>query len=106
MSVSSVSSAASTASTTSTSSSSSSSALTETDFMQLIVSQLQNQDPSNPTSASDMNSQMMSYASYSQQVAMNDTLSSLSESMTTLSSTVSDLYSSVNTIASQLNISA
>jgi flagellar basal-body rod modification protein FlgD len=74
--------------------------------MQLMVSQLQNQDPSNPTSTSDMNSQMMSYASYSQQVAMNDTLSSLSQEVSTLSSTVSNLYTSVNTIASQLSVTA
>jgi hypothetical protein len=53
-----------------------------------------------------MNSQMMSYASYSQQVAMNDTLSSLSQEVSTLSSTVSDLYTSVNTIASQLSVTA
>jgi flagellar basal-body rod modification protein FlgD len=74
--------------------------------MQLMVSQLQNQDPSNPTSTSDMNSQMMSYASYSQQVAMNDTLSSLSQEVSTLSSPDSDHYTSVNTIASQLSVTA
>jgi flagellar basal-body rod modification protein FlgD len=74
--------------------------------MSLLVQQLQNQDPTKPTDASQLTSQMLSYASYNQQVSMNDTLASLSSSMTSLSSTVSELYSSVNAISSQLSISA
>jgi flagellar basal-body rod modification protein FlgD len=74
--------------------------------MSLLVQQLQNQDPSNPTDSSQLASQMLSYAGYSQQVAMNDTLSSLSSTMNTLSSTVSDLYSSVSAMSSKLSVSA
>lgn len=74
--------------------------------MTLLVEQLQNQNPLEPTDASQLASQMLSYAGYSQQVAMNDTLSSLSSTMNTLSSTVTDLYSSVSSISSQLSISA
>jgi flagellar basal-body rod modification protein FlgD len=74
--------------------------------MTLLVEQLQNQNPLEPTDASQLSSQMLSYASYTQQVTMNDTLASLSSSMTSLSSTVSSLYSSVDAISSQLNISA
>lgn len=106
MSVSSVSSSttATTASTASTSTASSS--FSDSEFMTLLVEQLQNQNPLEPTDASQLASQMLSYASYSQQVSMNDTLASLSSTMTSLSSTVSSLYSSVEAISSQLNISA
>jgi flagellar basal-body rod modification protein FlgD len=74
--------------------------------MTLLIEQLQNQNPLEPTDASELSSQMLSYASYSQQVSMNDTLASLSSTMTGLSSTVTDLYNSVGAISSQLNISA
>ncbi|MBT2838362.1 flagellar biosynthesis protein FlgD, partial [Staphylococcus coagulans] len=62
-------SSASTATTTSSSSSStsSSSTLTSSDFLSLLVSELQNQDPLNATSTTDLVNQLTSYANFSSQ---------------------------------------
>lgn len=68
----------------STSSSSSTSALDTTDFLQLLVTELQNQNPLDPTDTSTFMSQLMSYASYDQQTSMNTQLGSLVSSMDTL----------------------
>lgn len=87
MTISSVSTAlASTMSSTSSSSSSSSttSSLSTTDFLQLIVTQLQNQNPLDPTDTTEFMNQLVSYASYDQQTAMNDNLSTLVTSMNSL----------------------
>ena len=78
--------------TTSTSSSSStSSSFSADDFLSLLVEQLQNQDPLNPTDTSEIMSQMVSFASYQQQAESNTSLSEIS--------------STLNTIASALDIS-
>lgn len=70
-------------SSTSTSTSSSSSISTD-DFLKLLVTQLQNQNPLEPTDTNEFMSQLMSYASYSQQQTMNDNLSSLVTSMNSM----------------------
>ena len=81
--------ASSTASTATTSASSSFSA---DDFLSLLVEQLQNQDPLNPTDTSEIMSQMVSFASYQQQAEANTSLQSI---QTTLSTTASALDISV-----------
>ncbi|WP_423066913.1 flagellar hook capping FlgD N-terminal domain-containing protein [Devosia sp. CN2-171] len=90
MSISSVSSAT-TYATTSASSSSSTSSFSADDFLSLLVEQLQNQDPLNPTDTSEIMSQMVSFASYQQQAESNTALSEIS--------------STLNSIASALDIS-
>ena len=73
MSISSVSSLASTSATTSSSStsSSSSSSFSSSDFLTLLVEQLQNQNPLDTTDTGELMNQMMSYASYDQQAQTN-----------------------------------
>lgn len=79
MSVSAVSSA-STATTSSTSSSSSSSFSTD-DFLTLLVQQLQNQNPLEPTSTDKMLDQMLSYASFSQEAETGTTLDNIASKL-------------------------
>uniref|UniRef100_Q07TK0 Basal-body rod modification protein FlgD n=1 Tax=Rhodopseudomonas palustris (strain BisA53) TaxID=316055 RepID=Q07TK0_RHOP5 len=69
---------------TTTLSSSSSSTLSSSDFLTLLVAELQNQNPLDPTSTTDFTSQLMSYASFEQQTALNSNLSSLSTSFNSL----------------------
>jgi flagellar basal-body rod modification protein FlgD len=66
------------------SSSSSTSTLDTNAFLGLLVAELQNQNPLDPTDTSSFMGQMMSYASYNQQVSMNDQLTSLTTSMNSL----------------------
>ncbi|MGV8831131.1 MAG: flagellar hook capping FlgD N-terminal domain-containing protein [Devosia sp.] len=78
------------ATTTSSTSSSSSSSFSNEDFLSLLVEQLQNQNPLEPTSTDKMLDQMLSYASYSQE---SDT-----------SQTLEDIASKLDTIVSALDI--
>jgi flagellar basal-body rod modification protein FlgD len=75
-----------TAATTATTSlsSSSSSTLSSSDFLTLLVTELQNQNPLDPTSTTDFTSQLMSYANFEQQTSLNSNLSSLSTSFNSL----------------------
>lgn len=66
------------------SSSSSANSLDTTQFLGLLVTELENQNPLDPTDTSQFMGQMMSYASYSQQVSMNTTLSSVLSSMNSM----------------------
>jgi flagellar basal-body rod modification protein FlgD len=66
------------------SSSSSTSSLDTTQFLSLLVTELQNQNPLDPTDTSEFMGQMMSYASYNQQVDMNNTLTSVLSSMNSM----------------------
>lgn len=86
MTVSATSSATTATTTTSSSSSStsSSSTLTSSDFLSLLVSELQNQDPLNATSTTDFINQLTSYANFSQQQSINTNLSSLASSFSSL----------------------
>ncbi|WP_315835678.1 flagellar hook assembly protein FlgD [Bradyrhizobium prioriisuperbiae] len=79
-----VSAAASSSSTATTSSSSSSSALSSTDFLNLLVSELQNQDPLNATSTTDFINQLTSYANFNEQQSINTSLTSLASSFSSL----------------------
>lgn len=85
MSISSVSSAT-TYATTSTSSSSSTSSFSADDFLSLLVEQLQNQDPLNPTDTSEIMSQMVAFANFQQVAESNTTLSSISTTLNTIAS--------------------
>jgi flagellar basal-body rod modification protein FlgD len=84
MTVSATSSATTATTTTSSSSSSSNSTLTSSDFLSLLVSELQNQDPLNATSTTDLINQLTSYANFSSQQSINSNLSSLAGSFSSL----------------------
>lgn len=85
MSVSTISSStASTTSSSATTSSSSTSSLDSTDFLSLLVDELQNQDPLNPTDTNEFMSQMMSYANYNEESSINSNLSSLVSSFNSM----------------------
>lgn len=82
----SVSAVSTTSTTTSAKSTSSGSSLSEGDFLKLLVEQLQNQNPLEPTSTDKILDQMMSYANYSEQSEVNDTLSAISTKLDKLTS--------------------
>jgi flagellar basal-body rod modification protein FlgD len=69
---------------TSTTSSTASSSLTSSDFLTLLVTELQNQNPLDPTSTNDFISQLTSYANFEQQQELNSNLSSLTTSFNSL----------------------
>ncbi len=84
-------SAASSGSTTSTTSSNTN--LTSTQFLELLTTQLQNQNPLNPTDPNQFTQQMVEYGSLSQQIDTNAKLD-------TLSSTMSSILTQVQLLAS------
>lgn len=84
--------ASSTSGTTSTGTTSSTSALSTSDFLALMVTQLQNQNPLDPTDTSEFMSQLTSYASYDQQLEMNEQLGDLVSSVNSLLSTNAVTY--------------
>jgi flagellar basal-body rod modification protein FlgD len=74
---------ATTAATTAASSSSSA-GITSGDFLNLLVSELQNQDPLDPTNPTDFMTQLTSYANFDQQQTLNTNLSTLVSSFNSL----------------------
>lgn len=80
-------SSATTTTTTSTTSSTSSLGLETSDFLQLMIEQLQNQNPTDPTDTTEFMNQMIQLSNYDTQVAM-------SEKMDTLVSSVNSMISS------------
>jgi flagellar basal-body rod modification protein FlgD len=62
--------------------------LNQQDFLQLLVAQMQNQDPLNPQSDTDMASQMAQFTSLTQSSAMSSSLSML-QANSLIGSTVS-----------------
>lgn len=58
--------------------------MSSTDFLKLLVSELQNQDPLNATSVTDFVNQMTSYATFTEQQATNTSMSSLASSFSSL----------------------
>lgn len=88
MSISSVSSVSTTSSNNTTSSSSSSGALDTEQFLSLLVSQLQNQDPLDPTDTSEIMNQMVSFASYQQTANSSATLESISSTLDAIASSL------------------
>lgn len=90
-----ITSATSAATTTSTTSSSSSSLkLGTTDFLKLLMTQLENQNPLDPSDPTEFTSQLATYSSLEQQISMNDTL-------TTMSDTMSNMLTQVSLLASE-----
>ena len=65
-----------------TSSSSAASTLSSTSFLSLLVSELQNQDPLDATSTTDFVNQLSSYANFTEQQAINSSMTSLANSFT------------------------
>jgi flagellar basal-body rod modification protein FlgD len=61
-----------------------SSGLTSTDFMSLLVSELQNQNPLDPTDSTDFINQLTSYANFDQQQTLNTNLNALATSFNSL----------------------
>jgi flagellar basal-body rod modification protein FlgD len=86
--------ATSVASTAATSSSTSTAAssLTSSDFLNLLVSELQNQNPLDPTNSTDFINQLTSYANFDQQQTLNTNLSSLATSFNSLMTLNSSNY--------------
>ncbi|WP_299007655.1 flagellar hook capping FlgD N-terminal domain-containing protein [uncultured Caulobacter sp.] len=90
-----ITSATSAATTTSTTSSSSSSLkLGTTDFLKLLMTQLEKQNPLDPSDPTEFTSQLATYSSLEQQISMNDTL-------TTMSDTMSNVLTQVSLLASE-----
>jgi flagellar basal-body rod modification protein FlgD len=81
------------AATTTTSSSSSSLQLGTTDFLKLLMTQLTNQNPLDPTDPTEFTSQLATYSGLEQQISMNDTLSTMSDTMADVLTQVSLLAS-------------
>ncbi|WOH79651.1 FlgD immunoglobulin-like domain containing protein [Bradyrhizobium sp. BEA-2-5] len=71
-------------STTSSASSSASMGMSSTDFLNLLVSELQNQNPLDATSTTDLVNQLTSYANFTSQQSINSNLSSLASSFSSL----------------------
>ncbi|HBF34952.1 TPA: hypothetical protein DDW35_10370 [Candidatus Sumerlaeota bacterium] len=67
--------------------------MTSTDFLTLLITQLQNQDPTDPQDSSEFASQLAQFSSLTQLTDLNDTLSTLSDTITSSlsSSTMSSL---------------
>lgn len=76
--------AATTTAATTTSSSTSSSGISSSDFLNLLVSELQNQNPLDPTNSTDFINQLTSYANFDQQQTLNTNLNTLVSSFNSL----------------------
>lgn len=76
--------ATTTATTASTASSAATSSLTSTDFLSLLVSELQNQNPLDPTNSTDFINQLTSYANFEQQQTLNSSMTTLVSSLNSL----------------------
>jgi flagellar basal-body rod modification protein FlgD len=83
----------STAASTTSSSASSSIGLTSNQFLSLLTTQLQSQDPLNPTDPNQFTSEMVQYASLSEQIDTNSKLDSLNTTMSSVLTQVSLLAS-------------
>ncbi|VIO76428.1 Basal-body rod modification protein FlgD [Bradyrhizobium ivorense] len=58
--------------------------ISSTDFLNLLVSELQNQDPLNATSTTDFINQLTSYANFTEQQSINSSMTSLASSFSSL----------------------
>ncbi|ATQ69859.1 MULTISPECIES: flagellar hook assembly protein FlgD [Methylosinus] len=110
MQVTSTTSVASTTSTSSSSTSSSSTTLGYDQFLTLLVTEMQNQDPTNPVDSTQTVSQLASFSAVEQQVKTNDTLTSMlaSQSLTQAQSfigkTVTSADGSVSGVVASVTI--
>lgn len=96
----------STTNNTSTSSSSSSAgAMSQSDFLKLMVAQLQAQDPTNPVDNQQFASQMAQFSTLSATQDLNTTVSSLASQLTTASQT-NQVLSSANLVGRNVMVPA
>src|ERR1700757_5491593 len=93
----------SSSSSTSSSSSSSSSqiGLTSNQFLSLLTTQLQSQNPLNPTDPNQFTSEMVQYAGLSEQIDTNSKLDTLSTTMSNVLTQVTLLANSSGAAATQ-----
>lgn len=104
--------AASSSTTSSSSSTGTDNTLNYNDFLQLLVAQLQNQDPTNPSDSTEFVSQLASFSAVEQQVNTNSKLDALltqtelsqAASMIGLTATSSD--SSVSGVISSIQVTS
>ncbi|MBN1517308.1 flagellar hook assembly protein FlgD [Candidatus Sumerlaeota bacterium] len=85
MSISSVNSSLAAATTTSTKSSSSNSELGQLDFLNLLVTQLKNQDPLNPQDSAEFAAQLAQFSALEQMININDSFEDLTNAQSALS---------------------
>jgi flagellar basal-body rod modification protein FlgD len=110
--VTSTSAVASTTSTSSSSTTSSSTTLGYDQFLTLLVTEMQNQDPTDPVDSTQTVSQLASFSAVEQQVKTNDTLTSMlaSQSLTQAQSfigkTVTSADGSVSGVVASVTIGA
>jgi flagellar basal-body rod modification protein FlgD len=71
--------------------------LGESDFLSLLITQLQNQDPTNPTSSTDMIADMSQFNSLDQLSSMNTNMSTESSSLNSLNQNLEALIAMQNT---------
>jgi len=81
------------------SASSAANGISSSDFLNLLVGELQNQDPLDPTSTTDFINQMSSYATFDQQETLNSNLGTLLTSFSSLLTMNSVNYLGHNVIA-------
>lgn len=86
--------------TSSTTSSGASANLTSNQFLSLLTTQLQNQNPLNPTDPNQFTSEMVQYGALSQQIDTNAKLDKLSSTMSSILTQVSLLASASSTTPS------
>ena len=95
----------STNSTTSSSSSSSTGAMSQSDFLKLMVAQLQAQDPTNPVDNQEFASQMAQFSTLSATQDLNTTVTSLASQLTSASQT-NQVLSSANLVGRNVMVPA
>lgn len=92
-------------SSSSSSSSSSTGAMSQSDFLKLMVAQLQAQDPTNPVDNQEFASQMAQFSTLSATQDLNSTVSSLASQLTTASQT-NQVLSSANLVGRNVMVPA
>lgn len=92
-------------SSSSSSSSSSTGAMSQSDFLKLMVAQLQAQDPTNPVDNQEFASQMAQFSTLSATQDLNTTVSSLASQLTTASQT-NQVLSSANLVGRNVMVPA
>ncbi|WP_291327514.1 flagellar hook capping FlgD N-terminal domain-containing protein [Desulfovibrio sp. UCD-KL4C] len=83
----------------STSSSSSNSSLNQLDFLTLLTTQMQYQDPTNPVDNTEMVNQMTQYSSLEQEVSTNEKLDTIASQLNAMSAMNSSSYIGKDVIA-------
>lgn len=93
--------AVSSSTTSTTSAASSGIGLTSNQFLSLLTTQLQNQNPLNPTDPNQFTSEMVQYAGLSEQIDTNSKLDTLSTTMSNVLTQVSLLVSNSGAAATK-----